>query len=288
DSAGAACLIFGKAGGFVTLDLASFTSSDSTGYVIQGAEVGDEFGYSVSAAGDVDGNGYADVIVGALYARRPAVPSSQRSGQLTASPSTNIEVSAQVQSTVDLASFVSGDSTGYVVQDSRAGNSFGNYLGGSVSAAGDVNSDGYGDFIVSAQVGDDRYTGAAYVILGKAGGFSSLDLAGFTSSDSTGYVIQGAEVGDEFGYSVSAAGDVNGDGYADVIVGAPGADPNGRSSAGAAYLILGKAGGFSSLDLAGFNSSDSTGYIIQGAVVNDYLGTSVSAAGDVNGDGYAD
>mmetsp|Transcript_27846 Transcript_27846/g.63066 ORF Transcript_27846/g.63066 Transcript_27846/m.63066 type:complete len:110 (+) Transcript_27846:36-365(+) len=76
------------------------------------------------------------------------------------------------------------------------------------------------------------------VLFGRAGGFATLDLASFASSDSTGFIIQGATAGDQLGYSVSAAGDVNGDGYADVVVGANLADPKGRSSAGAVFIDL--------------------------------------------------
>ncbi|KAJ1396674.1 hypothetical protein B484DRAFT_407273, partial [Ochromonadaceae sp. CCMP2298] len=110
----------------------------------------------------------------------------------------------------------------------------GDNLGGSVSTAGDVNNDGYADLIVGASVADPAgrpSTGAAYVILGSAAGFGTVDLANFVSSDSTGFIIQGAAAGDHLGYSVSAAGDVNNDSCADVIVGAIYADPNGRSFA---------------------------------------------------------
>jgi hypothetical protein len=62
---------------------------------------------------------------------------------------------------------------------------------------------------------------------------------------------------------VSGAGDVNGDGYADVIVGDEGASPNGRDKAGAVYVLFGKKSGFATVDLANFDSSDSAGYIIQ-------------------------
>ncbi|KAJ1409766.1 hypothetical protein B484DRAFT_403122 [Ochromonadaceae sp. CCMP2298] len=118
------------------------------------------------------------------------------------------------------------------------------------------------------------------VCVSGTGAFSSdIDLA--VSTNIEVLTLQGGVLGDEFDYSVSAAGDVNGDGFADVIVGARTADPNGRVDAGAP-INFGNASGFVTLDLLGFTSSDSTGYIIQGAVAYDYLGWSVSAAGDNN------
>jgi hypothetical protein len=101
-----------------------------------------------------------------------------------------------------------------------------------VSGAGDVNGDGFADIIMGAW-GAESYAGAAYVIWGKAGGIATVDLASFVSSDSTGFMILGAA-------TVSGAGDVNGDGFDDIIVGADDADPNGRDDAGEVYVILGK------------------------------------------------
>ena len=98
----------------------------------------------------------------------------------------------------------------------------------SVSAAGDVNGDGYDDLIVGAPSGDDggSYAGEAYVVFGKAGGFGTIDLTGLAAAD--GFIIQGDAAADQAGFSVSSAGDVNGDGYDDLIVGAPDGDDGGN------------------------------------------------------------
>ncbi|KAJ1395040.1 hypothetical protein B484DRAFT_439052, partial [Ochromonadaceae sp. CCMP2298] len=141
----------------------------------------------------------------------------------------------------------------------------GDFLGHSVSAAGDVNGDGFADVIVGAYLADPNgrsMAGVAYVILGTDTGFATVDLASFVSGDSTGFIIWGAATRYFLGYSVSGAGDVNSDGFADVIVGAPFADLDGRSGAGVAYLLFGMASGFTTLDLLGFVSGDSTGFII--------------------------
>jgi len=101
-----------------------------------------------------------------------------------------------------------------------------------------------------------------------------------------GFRINGIAADDGSGYSVSSAGDVNGDGIDDLIIGASGADPNGSSS-GQSYVVFGNRSGFGTvLNLSTFNGSN--GFIINGSAIDDYSGVSVSSAGDVNGDGIDD
>ena len=107
--------------------------------------------------------------------------------------------------------------------------------------------------------------GRAYVYYGGPGADAVADLT-----------LTGEAAGDLFGYSVSGAGDVNGDGYADVIVGAY-SDDAGGSDAGRAYVYFGGPGADAVADLT-----------LTGAAASDWFGWSVSGAGDVNGDGYAD
>jgi hypothetical protein len=99
-----------------------------------------------------------------------------------------------------------------------------------------------------------------------------------------GFRIDGIDARDQSGWSVSGAGDVNGDGLADLIVGADFADPDGDSLAGESYVVFGKADS-ASVDLASLGSG---GFRIDGIDTNDFSGSSVSGAGDVNGDGLAD
>ena len=108
---------------------------------------------------------------------------------------------------------------------------------------------------------------------------SSLDA-------STGTLIAGIAAGDGLGRSVAHAGDVNGDGFLDLIVGASGAD-NGGSGSGSAYVVFGSASGFGAgVDLSGLNGTN--GFRMDGESASDSAGYNVAAAGDVNGDGFDD
>ncbi|WP_183030036.1 cadherin domain-containing protein [Altericroceibacterium spongiae] len=271
--AGAAYVLFGKASGFGTVDLGSGLSA-SDGFKIIGDASGDSLGYSVSSAGDVNGDGYDDLIVGAYY---------NDDGGTNTGTAYVLFGKASGFGTVDTSSSLSA-SDGFKIY----GDNDSDYLGQSVSSAGDVNGDGYADVIVGAYGNDagGSAAGAAYVLFGKASGFGTVDLgSGLSASD--GFKITGDASNDYLGMSVSSAGDVNGDGYADVIVGAYANDDGGSDDEGAAYVIFGKASGFGTVDLgSGLSASD--GFKIMGAAVDDYLGYSVSSAGDVNGDGYAD
>ena len=258
------------------------------------------FGVSVSGAGDVNGDGFDDVIVGAPFANRPPPPIDVGGSLLQGRA---IVFSGKDGSTLHL----------------WFGDSSFEWFGHSVSGAGDVNGDGFDDIIVGApfdETGSDR-TGSARVFSGKDGsrlfifyGDSDNDLFGFSVSGagdvnadgfddlivgawrdsktlfsqgsawifsggdgSVLYTFSGDGAEDSFGQSVSGAGDVNGDGFADVIVGAPGDDNNGNGS-GSAWVFSGADGSILNL--------------IDGNSTGDKLGYSVSGAGDVNGDGFDD
>jgi hypothetical protein len=124
------------------------------------------------------------------------------------------------------------------------------------------------------------------VIFGHTGPFeASLELS--TLDGGNGFVINGIDADDRSGYSVSAAGDVNGDGADDVVIGAAAADPGGNVYAGESYVVFGQVGIFpASVELTALDGSN--GFVINGIDAIDFSGISVSAAGDVNGDGIDD
>ncbi len=197
---------------------------------LEGNNQGDYFGYSVSDAGDVNGDGYADVIIGAPYDDNSGFESG----------------TAQVFSGLDGSNL-------YVF----AGDNADDYFGISVHGAGDVNNDGYDDIIVGAEQDDNNGddSGMVRVLSGLNGAIL--------------YEFNGAAAGDNFGLSVSAAGDVNGDGYADVIVGSS----VGGSSQDEGYVKV-----FSGID-------GSELYFYNGFGL---FGESVGGLGDVNNDGHSD
>ncbi len=201
-----------------------------------------DFGWSVASAGDVNADGYADVIIGAPLA--PGVELGRV--YMALGSATGLEMSWWEWSP-------------YL-------ESHDNHVGASVSSAGDVNGDGHADVIIGSP-GLSEESGSARVFHGDA-----TVLEGTPA-----WAAMGAHAGAQLGWCVSSAGDVNGDGYADVIVGAPGFDDVAYNE-GRAHVYLGSASGLSPVPAWTFTGSEA----------NENVGEAVACAGDVNGDGYDD
>jgi len=272
NDSGASYVVFGQASGFgATLELSSLDGSN--GFKINGEANGDQSGRSVSSAGDVNGDGFADLIVGAYLA--------DPNGSASGASYVVFGMDAAFGATLELSSL--DGTNGFQINGEAASD----FSGCSVASAGDVNGDGFADLIVGARGADPNgsASGASYVVFGHALGFgATLELSSLDGTD--GFQINGEAADDRSGFSVASAGDVNGDGFADLIVGAFGADPNGNFS-GASYVVFGQASGFgATLELSSLDGDD--GFQIDGEATSDNSGWSVASAGDVNGDGFAD
>ena len=229
-NAGRAYVYLGGATGLASAPATTLTGPDS--------DAGTEsFGFSAASAGDVNGDGYADVVVGAF-------------GALGGAGAAYVYLGSATGLSTAAAFTLTGSSD--------------RNFGISVASAGDINGDGFADIVVGAS-GLPSSAGSVSVYLGSASGISTTPTTVLTGPGGTG---------GRFGGSVAGAGDVNGDGFADLVVGGTGA-----SGTGSAYIYLGGASGLSTTQAS--TLTDPAG-------ASTYFGASVASAGDVDGNGYSD
>jgi hypothetical protein len=212
--------------------------------VLRGDQVGAYFGQSIAGVGDVNGDGYPDLLVGEPFA---TVNGNAYAGK---------------------AFLYLGGADGMQTTPAWTlqGDSALAYTGWSVAWVGDANGDGYDDWLVGA-FGGSSGTGAAYLFHGGAGPLATTPA----------WTYRCPIVGAYAGYCVAGAGDVNADGYADVLVGAP-MYPAEATHPGAAMLFLGHAN----------HPSLAPDRVFYGQTDGSSFGQALTGAGDVNGDGYGD
>ncbi|MBL4720950.1 MAG: FG-GAP repeat protein, partial [Alphaproteobacteria bacterium] len=267
---GSAYVVFGGSSLTALVDLDNLGTG---GFQIVGQSPGDFVGISVSSAGDVNGDGIDDLIVGAY--------GNDGGGSLEGAAYV-IFGSTSPPAVVDLDIVALGTGGFRITGENNS-----DEVGFSVDSAGDVNGDGFDDVIVGSKYNSEGGTssGASYVVFGGATSPSSVNLD-TVALGTGGFKIIGEAAGDYSGVSVSSAGDVNGDGVADLVVGAFRNDGGGANT-GAAYVVFGSTSPPASVNLDNI-AAGVGGFKITGEVTLDNAGISVSAAGDVNGDGIDD
>ncbi|MFA6475448.1 MAG: integrin alpha [Patescibacteria group bacterium] len=251
--AGAVYLIYGQANHLVSASL-------STAVEFTGEAENDAAGRSVASAGDVNNDGFDDILIGAY-----------RNGDADIGAGAAYLIYGQATPLSGVISLsTAAEFTGEAANDAA---------GRAVASAGDVNNDGFDDILIGADGNNDADVGAGavYLIYGQ-----STPFAG-TSSLSTAVEFTGEVTGnnDNAGRSVASAGDVNNDGFDDILIGAD-RNSDADASAGAVYLIYGQSTPFTG------TSSLSTAVEFTGETAGDSAGISVSPAGDINNDGFDD
>ena len=249
---------------FLGSSLTGSTSEDvgDADYFFYGENDYEYSGIALAGAGDVDGDGLDDIAIGVPYADAGGSNSGSVYVVLGSSLGTVYEV--------DLAD----------ADYEFVGESSGDRAGTWMSMSGDVNADGYDDLLVGSWLNNAGGTdaGIAYLVFGGSTGFGGSTTIDLSQAD---YEFIGEGTYDYVGYTVAMVGDVDGDGFGDMLLGACGQNAGG-SDAGAAYLIRGgNLGTTTSIDLSQADAK------LIGESAGDYAGL-VSPAGDVNGDGFDD
>ncbi len=252
---------------------ASLYKSDRGGFALEGESAGDHAMRAVSRAGDVNGDGYDDIVV--------AAPQSDVLGNNSGRAYVLFGQSNSYPTSYELLG-LDGSNDGFVINGIGASH----YAGRSIAGGGDINGDGLADIVVGTPNTDENgvASGSAYVVFGKDN--QDYVLLSNVKENQGGFTMYGGGIVHLAGASVAIAGDVNGDGFDDILVGAPGAPVDGNLAAGRAYVVFGKQ----DPTTLGLNHVEAGigGFAMFGEGENFLTGESVSPAGDVNNDGLAD
>jgi hypothetical protein len=268
NAAGKSQVIFGTQKFPASVNLSQLNGEN--GFTLNGTDAEGFSGGSVSSAGDINGDGIKDFIIGAFGA---TVNGQNNAGKTYIVFGTNTGFPANF----NLANL--NGNNGFAVTGT---NTF-DYAGLFATGISDINGDRIDDVLISAPGPLGGTPGKSYVIYGRTTGFSpNLNLAQINGN--TGFVINGID-GNSSG--TASSGDINGDGIPDLVIGADGGNTSGGINAGKTYVILGQQGGFSgSVNVPELNGT--TGFVIAGLTPEERSGIALTATGDINGDGNKD
>ena len=219
-------VVFGKNNGTAVSLNDIETDTGGHGFVINGVATGNNSGFSVSGAGNVNNDSFDDIIIGANRADAGANFLNGRSYVVFGKSTTTA---------VDLADLQSATPTGGFVINGIATTTYSGY---SVSGAGNVNGDSFDDIIVGAP-GTNYSNGEAYVVFGKSS-TDAVELSSIVSGTGGFAMNRDTDSDDKLGWSVSGAGDVNGDGMDDIIVGSPGSVGYNGDNVGDSFVVFGR------------------------------------------------
>jgi hypothetical protein len=245
----------------------------NAGTRLEGVAAVDRSGRTVSAAGDVNNDGIDDVLVATF-----------KEGDVFSPAGTVYLIYGQQHTPPQQLGLGAADVI-LTIPCSDFGNICGSELGESLAAAGDVNDDGFDDFLIGAEHNGTFDAGRVYLVYGGPSLPANINL-GNLAVGNAGVIIDGAANGDLAGSAVAGVGDVNADGIDDFLIGALGATANGNAVAGQAFLVYGSTSFAGSFSLAALTSI--TGVVFDGVAANDQCGLALAGAGMFNGDSLPD
>ena len=282
DNSGASYVIYGTStiGRGGVFDLNSLDGSN--GFEIRGVQSGDQSGSAISSAGDINHDGYDDIMVKSFR------PGTKNINDLYAGVVYFIYGGKSVETNGVFELTDINGNNGFVVTGLSYSSNSGSTVVASLSMAFDVNNDGIDDVILGSIYSSTNgaLSGASYVLFGS----NSIGMRGLLDvselNGSNGFVINGVAAGDNSGISVSAE-DINNDGISDLIIGAWHASSH-VSNSGSCYIVYGSniIGARGVFQLSNLNGNN--GFKINGLASGDAFGMAVSGIGDVNNDGWND